>query len=555
MKNIRNIKKLAVFSSLFLLCNTSMAAKVQQGDNLASKQEVFIATSGFSSLDPHARSAPRELLDFCENLVSTDKEGNVIPAAATSWSTKDNITYVFNLRKDGKWYDGTPVTADDFVYTFRRGATYSKKSKGFYRMLYLKNFSKVETGELPPTALGVKALDKYKFQITLEKPINYILQILSSERATPVHKGSIDRYTMNTDAEDDEIAINAIRNNIKYFICNGAYKPVSLSETELVGVRNKNYHSDKDSIVNKFTLVKSVSIADDANKFLQGKLHLTYRVPTDRFWILEKDYPDEVVNSKKLLMNFLQPNLNKAPMNDPKVRKLISYAIDRNILAFAYLAQGQNPAYTFTPANTTGYNIPLPAYAKLTQKQRDAKAQQLLKEAGYGEKKHLKFDLTYVHSDRNLISYTAVTAIKRMLTQTLKYVDINIVPITSKEYAVKKKNGDYQLLRKGWNSDFNDAMAFLGLLITKGSGLYTTYSNKKFDKIVEEAASTLDNNRRKKLYEEAETILSEELPVIPLYRGGHSRMVSSKLANFPVDHPEERYYIKELYLRTNTNAE
>lgn len=548
-------KKLSVILVLFFTFEFAMAAKVQEGDTLAGKQELLIATDGFSDLDPHSRVAPREILDFCEPLVNTDDEGNIIPGAASSWNTKDNINYVFNLRKDGKWYDGSPVTAEDFVYSFRRGFTQHKKSKNYFRLLYIKNATQVLNGTLPTSALGLKALDKYKLLITLDKPVNYLLQILSSERAVPVHKDSIDRYMENMDSEDDLVAKKALQNNLKYFMCNGAYKPLSLDDNTLVGVRNKTYHSDRDTVIDKFSKIKSVSIADDANKFLQGKIHMTYRVPADRFWILEKDYPDEVVNSKKLLMNFLQPNLNRVPMNDPRVRKLISYAIDRNILAFAYLAQGQNPAYTFTPANTTGFDIPLPKYAMLTQKQRDTEAKKLLKEAGYGPKKHLKFKLTYVHSDRNIISYTAVSAIKRMIEETLKYVDVEIEPINSKRYREIKKTHDYQLLRRGWNSDFNDAMAYLGLLLSTNKSLDTTYKNAKYDKIVVEAASTLDNAKRKKLYEQAEAILMEELPVIPLYRGGHSRIISYKVANFPINHPEERYYIKNLYLRTNTNSQ
>lgn len=551
-------KTLAVFISIITGLNFAYAVEKKAGDNLASKQELLIAINGFNSLDPHRDRASRELLDFCEGLVTSNEKGEILPGVAESWSTKDNKTYVFNLRKNAKWYDGTPVTAEDFVFSFRRALDKNAtdgRAINFFRKIFIKNSSAIADGYLPTEELGVKALNKHRLEIVLEKPTNYLLQALTNARALPVHRASIGAYTKGMDTKDKKLQAKLKETNLGYFVCNGAYKPTSYKDGVMIGERNKHYHNNSATVINKFSLIKSVSIADDADKFMQGKLHLTYRVPTERFWILEKESPDEVRSSRKLLINYFQTNAAKPPMNDPRVRQLISLAIDRNILTFAYLAQGHSPAYTFTPANTSGFNIPLPEFAKLTQKQRDIKARELLKQAGYGANNPLKFTITYVHSDRNIISYTAVTAIKKMLTETLKYVDVTIEPVKSRVYREKLKNRDYQLMRRGWNGNFNDAIAFLGLLLTEDGSLKTDYSNAKYDKIVEDAASTLDNKKRLKLYAEAEAIIAKDLPVIPLYRGGHSRMVSNKIGNFPYNDPHDRYYVKDLYVRTNSPSE
>lgn len=547
-------RTLVIFTMAFMIINFVWAEADNSKDVLANKQELFIAADRQNSLDPHTDRAPIELLQFCEGLVLANQEGEILPGVAKSWTVKDNRIYVFDLRKDAKWYDGTPVTAEDFVFTYRR--VFDRVATGgnaidFFRRTYIKNSAAIASGALPISSLGVKALNKHRLQIELDRPVKYLLQALTSPLAMPMHKASIGVYSRGMQTKDSALKIRLIEDNAKHFVCNGAYKPSSYKDGVLVAVRNKNYWNNRSTKIDKFTAIKSKSINDDAEKFLQGKLHLTYRVPAERFWILEKEYPDELRSSKRLLINYFMINKKKPPMNNPKVRKLISLAIDRNILAFAYLAQGHNPAYTFTPTNTSGFNIPTAAIAKLTQSQRNKEAQKLLKEAGYSSKKPLKFTITYAHSDRNIINYTTVNAVKRMLEETLTYVDISIEPVNSKGYREKIKNKEYHILRRGRNGNFNDPIAFLGALVSNDGSLNTDYSNPKYDKIVEEAASTLDENKRIRLYSQAEEIIANDLPVIPLYMGGHSRMVSNKIGNFPYNDPHDRYYIKDLYIRTN----
>lgn len=532
---MRNLKiKFLLLLIAFISANQVLA----ESETLASKQELVLAIDNIDSLDPYADGENQVLLNLCETLVNSDKLGNIVPAAATSWQTKDNKTFVFKLQKNAKWSNGKPVTADDFVYSYRRAVSKnsSEESQDFFSRMYIKNVDEVIKGELPASALGVKALDKHTLQIELQKPTHFLLQTLTNPHTVPVYKESIEKFPKDWTSADK-------------YVCNGAYKLSSINSTKVEIVRNKYYWNNAQTRIEKATWVKSKSIADDAKKFLKGQLHATYRVPLDNFWMYEKDYPDEVKNSDKITSYYLSINVDKYPMNDVRVRKALSYAIDRNILTFAYLAQGHKPSYFFTPANISGFKVEQPMYAKMTQQDRTKKAQELLKQAGFSENKPAIIKISYEHTDRNIINYTAVSAIKKIVESQLDSMKIILVPIYDrKEYISALRSRDYQVMRRGGTGNFNDAVTFLNVFMSENDSLNIGYKNTKYDQIMQKIFNTVSDSERSKLYSQAEAILQQDVPVIPLYRGGHTRLISSKIGNYPSENPEEKVYIKNLYL-------
>lgn len=535
--------KTKFFLAIVFIGSATLAsgAQVKDGDTLAAKQELIFTTSKMGGLNPHSSKADDTLilLNLCETLVNSDDLGNVIPAAAASWQTKDNQTFIFNLQKNAKWSNGRAVTADDFVYSFRRAVSKEaeRATQRYFARMFIKNASGISKGDLPTTALGVKALDKHKLQIVLEKPAHFFLQTLTNPYTVPINKEMLAKHPNDWEKPGK-------------YICNGAYNLSSISETKIEAVKNKNYWNSKETYITKVTWLKSINIADDANKFFKGKIDATYRVPTERFWVIEKEYPDEIKSSDKITSYYLALNVDRYPLNDVRVRKALSYAIDRNILTFAYLAQGHKPSYLFTPANATGFNVEPPAYAKMTQQQRTQKAKEFLKEAGFSAKNPAVITISYEHTDRQIINYQAVSAIKRIVESSLDSMKIILEPIKDRRTYIEKIRGrDYQVMRRGSSGTHNDAAVFLNVFISTSDGLRVGYKNSKYDIIMRKALSTLNNKDRSQLYEQAETMLREDMRVIPLYRGGHTRLINSKIGNYPYNNPEEKFYVKNLYLK------
>lgn len=534
------ITKIAMALILTSLTNSVFAVEVHESDTLASKQEIALAINKIGELDPRSSDASATLMNLCETLVNSGNLGDIVPAAAASWDTKDNKMFVFNLQRNAKWSNGKPVTADDFVYSFRKAVDKdsTKTVQAYFSRMSIKNVDAIRSGKLPASAIGVKALDKYKLQIELEKPTHYFLQMLTHIRTSPIYKENFEKYPTSWSTKDK-------------FVCNGAYSLSSISDEKIEMVRNKYYWNNAKTHINKATWFKSKSIADDAEKFFKGQLQATYRIPIERFWVYEKDYPEEIINSDKITSYYLGINSQRYPLDDEKVRQALSYAIDRNILTFAYLAQGHKPSYSFTPINVNGYNVGLPDYAKLTQKQRNEKAHQLLKEAGFSVKKPLVITISYEHTDRNIINYQAVSAIKNILEGSLgTSIKVILDPIYErKDYLTKIKERDYQIMRRGATGTYNDAIAFLNAFISTNDSLNIGYKNSKYDAIMQKVANTVKAEDRQKLFAQAEAILQKDMPVIPLYRGGHSRLISSKIGNYPSGNQEEKVYIKNLYIR------
>lgn len=519
--------------------NFAYAAEIKNEDKLASKQELKIRVNGIGELDPYHSSNSSVLLNLCETLVNSDNFGNIIPAAASSWQTKDNKTFVFKLRKNAKWSNGKPVTADDFVYSFRRAADskYSRRAKLFFSRMFIKNIDAIIKGTLPPSALGVKALDKYTLQIELDKPAHFLLQTLTSPNTLPVNRENIEKNPQDWSSPSK-------------FVCNGAYKTSKSTANTLEAVRNNFYWDNANSHINKVTWQKTKGVAEDAEDFFNNKVQITYRVPLERFWVIEKEYPDEIKNSDKISTYYLAINQQRSPFTDVRVRQALSYAIDRNILTFAYLAQGHNPSYFFTPANTNGFEVDLPDYAKMTQKQRTEKAKELLKKAGFSAKNPARITISYEHSDRNIINYKAVTAIKNIVETSVDSIKITMDPIYERsQYLSRIRSRDYQVMRRGGTGNFNDPITFLNAFISTNDSLNLGYKNTKFDQLMKKIVATVNSKERNKLYAQAENILQEDMPVIPLYRGGHTKLISSKIGNYPVNNPEEKFYVKDLYIK------
>ena len=518
---------------------SAVAANVPEGTQLAKKQELVRGNgTEVASIDPHKTEGVPEshvIRDLLEGLVNQDADGNTIPAAAESWETTDNMKFVFHLRKDAKWSNGDPVTAEDFVYSFKRAvdpATASPYS-WYLEMTNMVNAAEIIAGKADKETLGVKAVDAYTLEIQLTTPVPYFVMMMGHTTVKPVHKATIEKFGEKWTKPEN-------------FVGNGAFvmdKWVVNERIELVP--NKNYWDNSHTVLTKVTYLPIENQVAEMNRFLSGEIDFTNELPNEHFKRLEKEHADSVSIQGNLCSYYYGFNNVKAPFDDVRVRKAISYAIDRDVITKFLLGQGQKPAYFLTPEIVAGFNPEVPAYGKLTQKERDAEAKRLLAEAGFDESNPLKFTLLYNTSENHK---KIAAAIQSMWKKSLG-IEVELENQEWKTYLDTRRQGNFDVTRAGWCGDYNEASTFLSLMQSNNSSNDPKYNSAKYDETMQKALLSTNDAERNGLYAEAEVLLAEDMPIAPIYQYVKARLVSPHVGGFPVNNAEDKIYSKDLYIQ------
>ncbi|PSV28136.1 MULTISPECIES: ABC transporter substrate-binding protein [unclassified Photobacterium] len=516
---------------------SSFAAQVPSDVKLADKQEL-VRGNGTEpeSLDPQKVSGVPEsnvIRDLLEGLVNQDSKGNLVPGAAKSWDTTDNKTWIFHLREDAKWSNGDPVTAEDFVYTWRRLADPKTASPyaSYIQMTTMANAEDIIAGKKPADTLGVEAVDTHTLKVTLDKPVSYFASMLVHTSMKPVNQKAVEKFG------DDWTKVGN-------YVSNGAYKLDKWVVNErIVLTRNENYWDNKDTVINKVTFLPIENQVAAMNRFLAGELDMTYEMPNEHFKRLQKEYPQNVKVTPYLCSYYYEFNMTRKPFDDANVRKALSYAIDRDVLAKFIVGKGETPAYNFTPLATNGLDVDMPEYSKLDPKQRLAKAKELLKAAGYDQNNPLKFSLLYNTSENHK---KVAVAIASMWKKGLG-VSATLENQEWKSYLDAKRQGNFDVSRAGWCGDYNEASTFLAIMRSDHSQNYPKYSSADYDKAIDDAVLATTDAQRSADYKQAEAKLAADMPIMPIYHYVNARLVNPQLGGYPMENPEDNIYSKDMY--------
>lgn len=517
---------------------SALAADVPAGTKLAPVQELIRGNgTEVASLDPHKTEGVPEshvIRDLLEGLVNQDADGNTIPGVAERWETSDNQTYTFYLRKDAKWSNGDPVTAQDFVYSWQRAVDPATASPYSWYMEYtkMKNAKEIIAGEKASTTLGVKALDDHTLVVELDTPLPYFVMMTGHTTMKPVHKGTVEKH-----GDEWTRAGN--------YVSNGAYMLDRWVVNERLELkRNPNYWDDAKTVINKVTFLPIENQVAEMNRFLSGEIHITNEVPIEHFRRLQRDHADSVSVVGSLCTYYYGFNNQKPPLDDVRVRKALSFAIDRDVIANAIMGQGEKPAYFLTPEITAGFQPEMPAYGKMTQQQRLAEAKKLLEEAGYNRSNPLRFNLLYNTSENHR---KVATAIQSMWRSGLG-VNVTLENQEWKTYLDSRREGNFDVTRAGWCGDYNEASSFLTLMKSSNSSNDPRYHNEEYDALMAKAMATTSEKERQAIYAQAEKLLARDMPIAPIYQYVKSRLLSPQVGGFPSNNAEEKIYTKDLYL-------
>ncbi len=471
------------------------------------------------TLDQHKTSTVSEdhiLRDLYEGLVAYDAKGNLVPGAAESWSmSPDGLLYTFRLRPDARWSNGDPVRSNDFVYSFRRIMTPATGAK-YANVLYpIKNGRAVNKGEMKPEELGVKAPDERTVEITLDAPTPYFLELLTHQTGFPVHPPSVEKHGADFVRPGNMVS-------------NGAYTLAEFRPNAHVKlVKNPNFHDAANVRIDTVYFYPTEDRSAALRRFQAGELHVNDDVPTEQAKFIRETLGKQFRLTPSLGSYYYTVNTAKKPFDDVRVRLALSLAIDREFLAEEIWAGTMLPAYSLVPPGTGNYGEP--AYVewrKQSQLDREDKAKQLLKEAGFGPGKPLRLEMRYNTSENHKNTALAVADMWKPLGIEVSFVNAD----TATHYAVLRDKGDYDVARAGWIADYNDPQNFLFLLESDNKGLnYANYANPDYDALMKKAGAETDLEKRAETLRQAEAIAMRDQPYIPLLYYGSKNLVSPKV--------------------------
>lgn len=443
------------------------------------------------------------------------------PGVAQSWDiSEDGLTYTFHLRDNAKWSNGDPVTAEDFRWSWQRAISPVLGSEYSYMYYPIENAEAYNLGEQPDfSKVGVKVLDEYTIQVKLHSPTPYFLQLLDHYSMFPVHRATVEKFGSPT----DRLTQWAREGNI---VTNGAFVLTEWQVNSHLRVEKSPLYWDADEVeLNAIVFYPTENLVTEERMFRDGQLHRTEEIPLEKIHTYRNEQPEITHIAPWIGSYFYMINTTREPLTDVRVRKALAMAVDRELIAET-VTQGVYKASTaLVPPGTVGYNPPeLFSYDP-------ERARQLLAEAGYPDGQGFPpIDILYnTHEDHRKIA----VAIQQMFMKNLN-IQVNLVNQEWKVYLDSHNNMNYDIARRGWIGDYVDPYTFLGMYITDGGNNKTGFSNARYDEIIlKEAPAELDRDKRYALYREAETILLENMPILPIFTYQFKHLYQTSVKGMP----------------------
>ncbi len=531
---------------LLIICITLLAAcsgggtgetRVEQG----TREGVLHFGNGteIQGLDPHIVTGVPE-----HHVIQTLFEGLVLknpytleiePGIAERWDISDDGRfYRFYLRPDALWSNGDKITAEDFRWSWQRALMPALGNLYNYMLFPLVNAEAFATGAIEDfSQVGVRVIDEYTLEVELNEPTPYILQLFDHYSTFPVHRATIEAFGTASDRLSQWARVGNI-------VTSGAFELVEWGLNSHIRVEKRASYWDADKIqLNAIVFYPTENLTTEERMFRDGQLHRTEDLSLDKIPVYLRENPELIEIAPYIGTYYYMVNTIRAPFDDVRVRKALAMTVDRDLLAETVLQGIVAPAYAVVPPGTLGYNPPK------TFGFDPAAARELLAEAGYPNGEGFPaFEILYntQESHRKI-----AVAIQQMWNQHLG-VEVSLINQEWKVYLTSQENFDYQIARRGWIGDYVDPNTFLDMFITDGGNNKTGFSDPLYDQIVlRDAPAAQDRDARYELFHQAETILLEQMPIIPIYTYQSKHLKHPSLKGMPAN-IMDYYNYKYVYL-------
>jgi oligopeptide transport system substrate-binding protein len=483
------------------------------------------------SLDPQlarADSAANILRDLYEGLTVLDATGAPAPGAAERWDVSpDGLVYTFHLRDNLRWSNGEPLTANDFVASWRRLVTPATGGQYAQLLAPVVNAAEIVAGRADPASLGIEAPDARTVVVRLRAPTPYFLALAAHWSTLPVYGGRAPGRAGEA-------------------MSNGAFVLANWTVgSQVVARRNRSYWNDAATRLDEVRYVHVADANDEYTRYRAGELDVTYILPQQPIAKLRATHGAELVTGPQLGVMYYGFNLTKPPFaTAPGLRQALTMTIDRDRLVKSVTNLGEPPAYAWVPIGTADYTPQVPEWAALPYAERVARAKQLYAAAGYGPSKPLRFELRFPTGATNERVALAVTA----MWKSALGVEAKLVPEEFKSLLQSVNRGEAQVFRASWVGDYNDANTFLQLLASDFGINLPKYRSAEYDALLEEAARATDAGVRRTKLEAAERRMLADAPVMPLYFFVNKHLVSPRVQGW-YDNPTNVVYSRALAVR------
>jgi len=456
-----------------------------------------------ASLDPHFIDLTLEaniVGDLLVGLVTEDRAGNPIPGAAVSWETsKDGLTWTFHLRRH-LWSDGVPVTSQDFIYAWRRILDPRTGAKYGYNLWVFKNAEAISNGKLPPSALGADAANDDTLVLQLEHPAPYLPQLLMHQTTLPLPRHALFKY-------------GAAWSTPEHYVSNGAYVLKEWYPNDHITlVKNPLFYDAAHVRVDTVNYFPTGDTEAALRRLRAGELDIQNPLPAYEIGWMRAHIPSALQVAPYLGVSYLTMNETRAPFGDRRVREAVNLAVSRERIASRVYKLGELPAYSMVPPGTANF----PGHAALDFKAmpydaRVAKAQALMREAGYGPKNRAR--ITY-ETTGDPDTKRSAAALQSMLKPI--YMDVDIAQVDIQIHFANMQQHDFDIAGATWIADFDDATNFLDLLRSDSGLNYGSYKNPAYDALLNKAQLETDAKARGELLDRAEQMALDDYPWVPV---------------------------------------
>ncbi len=457
--------------------------------------------------------------DLFQSLTTVDPGANTVPGQAESWQmSADGKTYAFRLRPGLRWSDGHKLDSEDFLWSFHRLFDPKTAAPSASLLYVIRNARAINTGKMPVDKLGVRTPDARTVIIELEHPAPYFTDILV-HRAFPVPRHVIEKFGRDWTKPGNHVS-------------NGAFKLAEWRPNAYVKlVRNPLFH---EAATVKLDAVYHIPIEDPntaLTRFRSGELDIVVSLPSEKIDDARRDFPQELHLFQQIGLEYYVINTKRAPFNDPRVRRALSLAIDRDTLTRLVLRAGERPAYCVVPPGVVNYTPQqclAPGALPATMAARLQLARQLLAQAGFSAAKPLTLSLRVNNNDSQRKIAVTIQAMWRAAG-----IQAAIISTELKVHQSAQQQGDYDVARAAWYAEDKDPASFLELLDSRAVGINVSrYTNPRFEALLDQADQSADLVKRAQLMNEAERLAIADQPLIPLYYYVSRRLISRRVVGW-----------------------
>lgn len=440
-------------------------------------------------------------------LFRLDEDNKAQPLYCKDYTVSDDgLKYTFTLVDDAKWSDGTPLTAGDFEYAWKRVANPEVASRTAFSSYVLKNGQAISDGSDPALTLddlGVKAVDDKTLEVELQGPTTYFIDLLATVAFYPVKKDSVE-------------AADAWTKSAATYVSNGPFKMAQMAPGEkYVLVKNENYV--KADEVKLEQLIYQIIPSQDSQQyaFMSNEIDVTSFLPQEAY----EQYKEsgEYHTVPRLGLYFIDFQTEHKPFDDARVRKALAMSIDRQAIITSVIQGDYQPAFGFVPLGIPDPADPSKSYREVAGdlfQENVEEAQKLLADAGYPNGEGFPtftFITLSAQTDKDIAQ-----AMQEMWRTNLG-IECEIQQYESKVYWDMHSAGDFDIARDGFTGDVLDPIALLEANYSEKQKTETRWSNAEYDKLLDDSRLTTDQNQRMEYFLEAEKIWAEDMPNFSVY--------------------------------------